>query len=114
MPESISQYSICLVQDVRSIFPSEETAMAFNLSVCPSNLFNSDPVSTSQMRAVLSSEPVNIFVPSVETAIDVTLPECPSNFLNAFPDSTSQMRAVLSSEPVNTFFPSPDTAIERI
>src|SRR5882672_3119916 len=58
------------------------------------------PVSASQRRIVLSSEPDTIRDPSGENPTELTSLECPSSDLPmGSPVSASQRRMVLSSEP---------------
>ncbi len=70
----------------------------------------SAPVAASQMRAVLSPDPVTTRAPSADSATLVTHFVWPLSTRSSAPVAASQIRAVLSHDPVTTRAPSADSA----
>ena len=66
------------------------------------------PVAASQIRAVLSQDPVATLLPSGDQATLLTTRPCPSSARTSSPVVASQIRAVLSQDPVATRLPSGD------
>ena len=74
--------------------------------VCPSNTWNLLPVSTSQIRIVLSYDDETIFLPSGLKEAEVTVPVWPVKTWSCVPVAASQMRTVLSYDAETILLPS--------
>jgi hypothetical protein len=78
----------------------------------PSSACSGAPVTESQSRTVLSSEPDTTTLPSGEKVTDVTQSEWPLSVRSGAPVTASQSRTVLSPEPDTITLPSGEKAID--
>src|ERR1700728_101022 len=99
-PVLASQSRIVLSDPETIYLPSGETVTDVTPLVCPSNAPGAKlPVSTSQIRTVVSLDPETMCLPSGENATEYTSQACPSSDTNMRPVSASQVLIVPLRDP---------------
>src|SRR6185437_5522681 len=94
--------------------PSEDTATAVTLFVCPLNSRVSAPLCTSKILTIKSSDPTTTADPSGMKAVALTAPVICSKRRSSLPLAKSQTRAVLSSLPDTASCPFGENANDLI